>query len=167
MILVTHALHFLPQCDYIYALNGGYVAEQGTYDELVSHGGEFARLDREFGGGGETDQQGDHVGNVDSSVDIAQSKGKLAEKGDVKNGKLEGRLIVAETRETGSVPWRSITFTSMMVASNANIVLGLLSQLDLSHGGQWSRGWPTNYSFHDPHAREPNHELVHLGVVAS
>ncbi|THH16112.1 hypothetical protein EW146_g4488 [Bondarzewia mesenterica] len=50
VILVTHALHFVPQCDYIYALNNGHVAEQGTYQELlarsgdqlgVSHGGKW------------------------------------------------------------------------------------------------------------------------------
>ncbi|ETW82987.1 ABC transporter [Heterobasidion irregulare TC 32-1] len=148
VILVTHALHFLPQCDYIYALNGGYVAEQGTYDELVSRGGEFARLDREFGGGGETDQQEGHGGNVDSSVDIAQLKRELAEKGDVKNGKLEGRLIVAETRETGSVPWR-INWTYLM-AGNGRVTGPLIilfmilmqgSQIMNSYTLVW---WPAN-----------------------
>ncbi|KAJ7817647.1 P-loop containing nucleoside triphosphate hydrolase protein [Mycena leptocephala] len=47
--LVTHALHFLAQCDYIYTLDGGRIAEAGTYPELIARGSEFAWLDREFG----------------------------------------------------------------------------------------------------------------------
>lgn len=30
-ILVTHALHVLPQTDYIYVMENGVIAEQGTY----------------------------------------------------------------------------------------------------------------------------------------
>ncbi|KAJ7114420.1 hypothetical protein C8R44DRAFT_740559 [Mycena epipterygia] len=52
VILVTHALHFLSQCDYIYTLAAGHIAEAGTYPELIVRGDEFARLDREFGGSG-------------------------------------------------------------------------------------------------------------------
>ncbi|KAJ7845321.1 hypothetical protein B0H13DRAFT_2363720 [Mycena leptocephala] len=33
-----------------YTLDGGRVAEQGTYQELITRGGEFSRLDKEFGG---------------------------------------------------------------------------------------------------------------------
>ncbi|KAJ7888010.1 P-loop containing nucleoside triphosphate hydrolase protein, partial [Mycena leptocephala] len=44
-LLVMHA-----QCDYIYMLDGGRTAEAGMYPEFIACGGEFARLDREFGG---------------------------------------------------------------------------------------------------------------------
>ncbi|KAJ6528832.1 hypothetical protein B0H19DRAFT_1083174 [Mycena capillaripes] len=37
-------------CDYIYTLDGGRVAEQDTYQQLIARGGEFLRLDKEFGG---------------------------------------------------------------------------------------------------------------------
>ena len=50
VILVTHALHFLSQCDYIYAMSSGTIGERGTYSELMERGGEFSRLAREFGG---------------------------------------------------------------------------------------------------------------------
>lgn len=50
VILVTHALHFLSQCDYVYTINNGRITEQGTYKELIANAGEFARLDKEFGG---------------------------------------------------------------------------------------------------------------------
>eukprot|EP01051_Picozoa_sp_SAG22_P014343 SAG22_NODE_1727_length_3711_cov_8.805925_1_plen_441_part_10 len=35
-VLVTNALHFLPRCDRIYVVHGGTIAEDGTYDELIS-----------------------------------------------------------------------------------------------------------------------------------
>ena len=50
VILVTHALHFLSQCDYIYTVASGRIGEHGTFDDLMARGGEFARLSREFGG---------------------------------------------------------------------------------------------------------------------
>jgi ABC-type multidrug transport system fused ATPase/permease subunit len=49
-ILVTHALHFLPQVEYIYAMVDGRIAEMGTYKELMSRNGAFARYVSEFGG---------------------------------------------------------------------------------------------------------------------
>ena len=48
-ILVTHALHILPHVDYVYVLDRGRIVEHGNYKELVSNGGELARLIDEFG----------------------------------------------------------------------------------------------------------------------
>ncbi|OJA15999.1 hypothetical protein AZE42_13449, partial [Rhizopogon vesiculosus] len=36
-ILVTHALHFLPDVDYIYTIVDGRIAERGTYPELMAN----------------------------------------------------------------------------------------------------------------------------------
>ncbi|KAJ7857869.1 hypothetical protein B0H13DRAFT_1902114 [Mycena leptocephala] len=41
VLQVTHALHFLVQCDYIYTLDHGRIAKAGTYPELIARGGEF------------------------------------------------------------------------------------------------------------------------------
>lgn len=119
VILVTHALHFLSQCDYIYTLDNGCITESGTHQQLVSNAGEFARLDKAFGGVND-DQAAEEIADdvaVDSltkqsqprtvNLDAIKSKSaKIARKG-AGTGKIEGRLIVKERRSTGSVSWRS------------------------------------------------------------
>ncbi|KAJ3509959.1 hypothetical protein NLJ89_g4941 [Agrocybe chaxingu] len=44
-ILVTHALHFLPQADFIIVMSHGRISQQGTYDELIADmEGDFAKM---------------------------------------------------------------------------------------------------------------------------
>lgn len=50
VVLVTHALHFLPEVDYVYTLKNGRIAEEGTYDDLMNNGREFRVLMDQFGG---------------------------------------------------------------------------------------------------------------------
>lgn len=105
VIFVTHALHFLSSCDYIYTLSEGRVAEQGTYQELIEANGEFARLDKEFGGGESVEDAGDpSTENIAQKQDVLKDqlamKSRLAAAG---TGKLEGKLIVKEHRTTGSI----------------------------------------------------------------
>ncbi|KAJ7872414.1 ABC protein [Mycena leptocephala] len=110
VILVTHALHFLAQCDYIYTLDRGRIAEAGTYPELIASGGEFARLDREFGGAKAEDAGGDGAGE-NGDEDEAQVQvvsvedAKARSRGVAGTGKIEGKLIVKERRTTGGVAW--------------------------------------------------------------
>jgi ATP-binding cassette subfamily C (CFTR/MRP) protein 1 len=123
---VTHALHLLSYCDYIYTLRGGCVAEQGTYQQLIAANGEFARLDKEFGGS--DTQYETETEKPQAAVDIKQDvKSKLAlasRQAATGTGKLEGKLIVKEHRTTGSISakgnfffailhirWRSPTFS--------------------------------------------------------
>ncbi|KAJ7440231.1 ABC protein [Mycena latifolia] len=116
VLLVTHALHFLAQCDYVFALDGGRIAEKGTYAELIARGGEFARLDREFGGQAageesEGEQEGKGEGEEGDGkqemkvVTVEEAKAKARAAGAAGTGKLEGRLIVKEHRTTGGVSW--------------------------------------------------------------
>ncbi|KAI0370390.1 ABC protein [Pilatotrama ljubarskyi] len=114
VILVTHALHFLSQCDYIYTLENGRIAEQGTYTELMSHGKEFARLMQEFGGKTKEEEEADAEEGVTEAatklaavaIDDAKNKSESIQRKGAGTGKLEGRLIVREKRTTGSVSWR-------------------------------------------------------------
>ncbi|KAJ7866783.1 ABC protein [Mycena olivaceomarginata] len=110
VLLVTHALHFLSQCDYIYTLNNGCITEVGTYPELIARGGEFARLDREFGGAeakeGEGEGESDEPGEKAPQVQVVSVEdAKARSKGAAGTGKIEGKLIIKEKRTTGGVAW--------------------------------------------------------------
>ncbi|KAJ7780388.1 hypothetical protein B0H14DRAFT_3894057 [Mycena olivaceomarginata] len=81
------------------------IAEAGTYPDLIARGGEFARLDREFGGAAakESSEEGEEEQPQLQVVSVKDAK-KRSE-GTKGTGKLEGRLMVKETRTTGSVAW--------------------------------------------------------------
>jgi ATP-binding cassette subfamily C (CFTR/MRP) protein 1 len=110
VILVTHAIHFLSQVDYIYTLNNGVVTESGTYEELISRGGDFARLDLEFGGhaseGKDEDQTEEVTPQTGITIEDVKLKSERAREKATGSGKLQGRLIVKEKRSTGSLSWR-------------------------------------------------------------
>ena len=43
-IVIAHRLSTIKNCDRILVLDGGRIAEDGTYEELISRGGLFAEL---------------------------------------------------------------------------------------------------------------------------
>ncbi|BFZ19876.1 hypothetical protein BsWGS_22915 [Bradybaena similaris] len=47
-VLVTHGVHWLPLVDTIIVLKDGEISETGSYEQLVSHDGEFAQFLKEF-----------------------------------------------------------------------------------------------------------------------
>ncbi|KAF9074671.1 ABC protein [Rhodocollybia butyracea] len=100
VILVTHALHFLSNCDYIYTLDAGRIAEHGSYTDLLKRNGKFAQLDREFGGHDlSTERQQVNI----ATVKAMKSKTDRAARKGAGIGKLEGKLMVKEKRTTGSL----------------------------------------------------------------
>ncbi|KAG2142222.1 ABC protein [Suillus bovinus] len=128
VILVTHAIHFLSEADYIYTLKNGEIAERGTYEELISRGGDFARLDLEFGGhvSEQNDEGQAEEATLQTSITIEDVKLKSEQVREkvTGNGKLEGRLIAKERRSTGSVPWG--VYWTYLVAGRASITGPLL-----------------------------------------
>ena len=113
---MTHALHFLSQCDYIYTVANGKIAEHGQFETLLARNGEFARHSREFGGEQKKEEKesdvveeagGDKEPNMSHSLgdeEKQELKRKLLLNKAEGKGSLEGRLIVKEQRTTGSVP---------------------------------------------------------------
>lgn len=62
VILITHALQYLPQCDQVMVMERGEVIQNGTYAQLLQdRHGAFARLIEEFGssGSGEEEEEGE------------------------------------------------------------------------------------------------------------
>lgn len=112
MVFVTHALHFLSYCDYIYTLQDGRLMEQGTFQELIAANGEFARLDKEYGG---NDSQPTEKPQVPTAV-VEDVKSRSAYQHAGRTGKLEGKLIVKERRTTGSMS-RQGDFNLLLISS--------------------------------------------------
>ncbi|KAF5370179.1 hypothetical protein D9757_010634 [Collybiopsis confluens] len=102
VILVTHALHFLSDCDYIYTTDSGRIAEHGTYPDLIAQNGEFARLDKEFGGNEPSAETRTQLVDA-AAVKAMKSKTNRASREGAGVGKLEGKLMVKEKRTTGSL----------------------------------------------------------------
>ena len=118
ILLVTHALHLVSRVDYIYTISNGQIAEQGTYVDLMSKDGAFARLMKEFGG----EQDGEDDGTIEEGIQDsdakAQAKRDEAAEADggkgrflaskaignaAGTGRIEGRLIRSEKRTVGSL----------------------------------------------------------------
>ena len=43
-LLISHRFSTIRMADHIVVLDGGRVVEQGSHDQLVAHGGHYARL---------------------------------------------------------------------------------------------------------------------------
>ena len=118
ILLVTHALHLISRVDYIYTVSNGQIAEQGTYVDLMSKDGPFARLMKEFGGEQDGKEDRTDEGEFQDADAKAQAKRDEAAEADggkgrflaskaigeaAGTGKIEGRLIRSEKRTVGSL----------------------------------------------------------------
>ncbi|KAG8946658.1 hypothetical protein FRC04_011552 [Tulasnella sp. 424] len=154
VILVTHALHFLHHVDYIYNIVDGVIVEQGTYDELVGNGQAFSRLLHEFSGKqqhSEVDDGDVETAKKDKKVTLGEVKRKL----DLKNlgkaagsGKIEGRLLKAEKRSTGSID-KGVYVTYMKAGKGYIVIPLILLTCILMQGSQvlnsyWLIWWQEN-----------------------
>ncbi|KAG1720078.1 putative YOR1-ABC transporter [Suillus lakei] len=103
-------------------MNNGVIMENGTYDERITRGGDYARLDLEFGGHafeGKKDGQAEEAAPVQAGVTIEDAKLKSERARASGSGKLEGRLTVKEKRSTGSVSWG--VYWTYLVAGRGSI----------------------------------------------
>ncbi|EKM53211.1 uncharacterized protein PHACADRAFT_259405 [Phanerochaete carnosa HHB-10118-sp] len=90
-VLVTHALHVLDKTDYIYVMEHGVIAEQGTFQELMHNSVLFSRVMDEYGNLEKEKAEKEQKKEQEKAVDGAKKEGKKA------------GLIQEEERITGSV----------------------------------------------------------------
>ena len=124
-VLVTHALHFLPQVDYIYVVADGRLAEQGTYPELMSQGGEFSKFIAEFGSSKEENEK--QAEEDENAIDVsakADSEGEIKKMEKMKMAVAGDALMQTEERNTGAISGK--VYKSYLKAGKGKIILPFL-----------------------------------------
>lgn len=129
-VLVTHALHFLPQVDYIYSLADGRIAEHGTYDELMARNeGPFSRFVHEFSSKHER-------GNQEKLNAVSEMEGEKAEDDERIEKAVKGaQFMQEEERNTGKVSW-SVYEAFLRAGNGLFLVPVLLFTLVITQGTQ-------------------------------
>ena len=113
VVLVTHALHFLADVDYIFTMEDGAIVQQGRYVDLMASDGPFASLMRDFGGVGREKEE-EEVEEEEEAIEAVEIEGKPAftrrltkdereARKAAGTGKETGKLIVQEKRDVGSI----------------------------------------------------------------
>ena len=103
-LLVTHQLHILPKCDYIYVLSkDGQISEHGTFADLISTGLDFSNLIQNYKG---QDEEG-RGENLEKEMEKPAPEAAKTFSPIVKKGR---EMMQKEERTTGSVS-RRVWFT--------------------------------------------------------
>ena len=117
-ILVTHALHFLPQVDYIYTVSDGRIMERGTYGELIANDGVFSKFVREFGSKQEEERDTDEV---EEGRDKRGSDPVIVPREEFEKGKT---IMQEEERNVGAVTWK--IYKTYLTAGNGYALVPIL-----------------------------------------
>ncbi|KAH8915903.1 ABC transporter [Atractiella rhizophila] len=127
-LLVTHALHFLPQVDYILVMERGKISERGTYEELMAKGEAFSNLMKDFGGVNEKEEE--------------EEKEKKSEPDEKKRKKFQkgAALMQEEERAAGSVS-RQVYFAFAHAGGTFLIIALILSLISFQASAVLSNYW--------------------------
>ena len=124
-ILVTHALHFLPQVDYIFTVVDGRIAERGTYSELLVRDGEFSRFLKEFGAREQKEEAEEEAVEEPQSPEVDDDDAELKKVEKRKKAQRAGTAMMqAEERNTGAVSSR--VYRAYIHAAKGEYLLPLL-----------------------------------------
>ena len=131
---MTHALHFLPEADYIYTLVDGKIAERGTFEALMASEGAFCKFVQEFGSRQDNSAKEKsemvHSNKKEQNVDI---KGKA--------------MMQEEERNTGAISWK--VYRGYLSAGNGTILVPIvfLSLALLQGSSIMLSYWSVQFSF--------------------
>lgn len=145
-ILVTHALHFLPQVDYIYAIVDGKIAERGTYEDLLANDGAFSKFQKEFGSKEtEAEKKEDEEDAIEAPVDNEEDAADRQTKARKKVSAGAG-MMQKEERNTGAISGE--VYKTYVKAARGEVVIPMLIMaLALMQGATvMSSYWSVNCS---------------------
>ncbi len=115
---MTHALHFLPQVDYIFTVVDGRIAERGTYADLMQNDGTFSKFVHEFGS---QEEEKKEVEEEEDAIDAGKGGEKKERKPDV----IGASQMQAEERNTGAISGQ--IYKDYAKAGNGAVVLPFLA----------------------------------------
>ena len=131
VLLVTHSLGFVSQADHVICMSNGKIAEEGTYDELVSkEKGAFKALMESFHGE-EEEEEGVEVGDVRVEEVPSTPVPAAAEEEEEEDASSEGRigdLTESAAAEAGGDPSvaakrKSFEKTPLLAAAAGGVLL--------------------------------------------
>ncbi|ORY40399.1 P-loop containing nucleoside triphosphate hydrolase protein [Rhizoclosmatium globosum] len=142
-LLVTHQLHFLPECDYILFLKDGEIVERGTYQELLDAKRDFAAMISVHGS-----EQQDTVEEETGVKDISDALKEIEVL--VSTEKAAKDIMRVEDQETGSVKG-AVWFRYMQAAGGSGFVIQLAFLVLMVQGcyvgnNLWLAAW-TSHDF--------------------
>ncbi|PWN35761.1 uncharacterized protein FA14DRAFT_167758 [Meira miltonrushii] len=121
VMLITHAIHVLPETDRIITMLDGQIVETGTYSELEHSNGAFAKLVEEFGGEQEEEEEeeeGIENGQEGKNVKKHYSRAEMTDP----SGKKDP--LSQEERNTGAMG--SKVYAAYLRAGRGNILFPML-----------------------------------------
>jgi len=144
-VLVTHALHFLPEVDYIYVISNGRIVEQGTYSVLMTDGLEFSKFMKEFG----TSKEPEEEVKEEMTLTVEEEEALKKKTTKMRNATASANTMMqTEERNTGAVSWK--VYKDYFKAGNGTVVVALvvlslvLMQVGNVMGSYWLVWWQEN-----------------------
>ncbi|XP_022098722.1 multidrug resistance-associated protein 5-like [Acanthaster planci] len=156
ILFVSHQLQYLRDCDYVVLMRDGTIAEQGTHEDLMAAGGEYARLIDTFHGKGEGVNGASGVDGPASPSGVVINSD--SEEGTDINGIIESgkekpvdytneivKLMNEEDRGSGMVPFaiyrKFVRYAGGPCLAIINVLLIFLSMLVSISKSVWLSIW--------------------------
>ncbi|ORY50511.1 P-loop containing nucleoside triphosphate hydrolase protein [Rhizoclosmatium globosum] len=161
-VLVTHQLHFLPQCDYIVFVKDGTILEQGSFKELMASGGSFSEMMTTYGGHDENVKEGTPeiqdasdfekvIAELDELTSPKENAVNIMSKEDQASGGVASDVWWNYLRACGGIWFCICTLGMVLLNEGTNVLTNL-----------WLAWWTEN-SF--PSLSNAGYSLIYLAIA--